>query len=79
MLPADDDVRDGRPLDGAVPAEGVARLAVDVLRVSCIRSIVTLVDGDLDPRSFRMRLPEIRRSGEGRVNKTNIKLTAATS
>ena len=32
--PADEDVGDGRPLDRAVPAEGKARLAVDVLRVS---------------------------------------------
>lgn len=35
-VPADEDVGDSGPLDGAVPAEGEARLAVDVLRVSCI-------------------------------------------
>lgn len=50
---------DGGPLDRAVPAEGEARLVVDVLRVSSIRTIVTVVDGDLDLRSFRMRLPSI--------------------
>lgn len=47
---------DGRPLDGAVPAEGEARLTVDVLRVSCVGAVVTLVDGHFDLRSFRMRL-----------------------
>lgn len=52
---------DGGPLDRAVPAEGEARLAVDVLRVSCIRTIITVVDGDLDLHSFRMGLPRIRR------------------
>lgn len=52
---------DGGPLDRAVPAEGEARLVVDVLRVSCIRTIITVVDGDLDLRSFRMGLPRIRR------------------
>lgn len=52
---------DSGPLDWAVPAEGEARLAVDVLRVSCIRAIVTLVDGDLDFRSFSMGLPNVRR------------------
>lgn len=61
MVPADENVGDSGPLDGAVPAEGEPRLAVDVLRVSCIRTIVTLVDGDLDLCSFRMRLPEITR------------------
>lgn len=52
---------DGGPLDWAVPAEGESRLAVDVLRVSCIRTIITVVDGDLDLCSFRMGLPRIRR------------------
>lgn len=59
-MPADEDVGDRRPLDGAVPAESEARLAVDVLRVSCVRTIVTLVDGDLDLCSFRMRLWKTR-------------------
>lgn len=58
-VPAGENVCDGGPLDRAVPAEGEARLVVDVLRVSSIRTIVTVVDGDLDLRSFRMRLPSI--------------------
>lgn len=61
--PADDHVGDGRPLDRPVPAEGEARLAVDVLRVSCVRAVVALVDGDLDLRSFGVGLPEVKRSG----------------
>lgn len=56
--PADQNVSDGGSFDGSVPAEGEARLVVDVLRVSCIRTVVTLVDRHLDLRSFRMRLPE---------------------
>lgn len=52
---ADQKVGDGGSLHGAVPAEGEARLAVDVLRISCIRPIVTLVDRDLDLCSFGMR------------------------
>lgn len=62
-IPAGENVGDGGPLDWAVPAEGEARLAVDVLRVSCVRTIVTLVDGDLDLRSFRVGLPGTRRGG----------------
>lgn len=58
-VPAGENVCDGGPLDRAVPAEGEARLVVDVLRVSSIRTIVTVIDGDLDLRSFRMRLPSI--------------------
>lgn len=64
VIPADDDVRDGRPLHRAVPAEGEARLAVDVLRVPCVRAVVALVDGDLHLRSFGMGLPEIREKSE---------------
>ena len=60
-VPAGENVSDGGPLDRTVPAEGEARLVVDVLRVSCIRTIVTVVNGDLDLRSFRMRLPRITR------------------
>lgn len=52
---------DGRPLDRAVPAEGEARLTVDVLRVPCVRAVVALVDGHLDLGSFRVGL----RSSEG--------------
>lgn len=63
FIPAGENVGDGGPLDRAVPAEGEARLAVDVLRVSCVRTIVTLVDGDLDLRSFRVGLPGTRRGG----------------
>lgn len=48
---------DGRPLDRPVPAEGEARLAVDVLRVAGIRAIVALVDGHFNLGSFGMRLP----------------------
>lgn len=59
MLPADENVGDGGPFDRTVPAEGEARLVVDILRVSCVRTIVTLVDGNLDLRSFRMRLPKV--------------------
>lgn len=55
---------DGRPLDRAVPAEGEARLTVDVLRVSCVRAVVALVDGHFDLGSFRVRLGAIR----GQVN-----------
>jgi len=56
-------VRDGCPLDRPVPAEGEARLAVDVLRVPRVRAVVVLVDGDLDLRSFGVRLA--RREGGG--------------
>lgn len=49
---------DSGSFDGPVPAEGKARLAVNVLRVSCIRTIITLVYGHLDLRSFRMGLPD---------------------
>lgn len=59
-VPADQKVGDSGSLHGAVPAEGEARLAVDVLRISCIRPIVTLVDRDLDLCSFGMGLPKIR-------------------
>lgn len=57
---------DGRPLDRPVPAEGEARLAVDVLRVAGIRAIVALVDGNFNLGSFGMRLPRTwrrRRNG----------------
>lgn len=59
-VPADQKVGDGGSLHGAVPAEGEARLAVDVLRISCIRPIVRLVDRDLNLCSFGMGLPKIR-------------------
>lgn len=55
-LPAHQDVGDGGPLDGTVPAEGEAGLVVDVLRVPGVRAVVAVVDGDLDLRSFGMRL-----------------------
>lgn len=54
--PADQDVGHGRPLHRAVAAEGETRLAVDVLRVADVRAIVALVDGHVDPGSFRVRL-----------------------
>lgn len=67
---------DGRPLDRPVPAEGEARLAVDVLRVPCVRAIVALVDGDLDLRSFRMGLPRIGRGTEKyQTDRNNIETT----
>jgi len=68
--PADQDAGDGRPLDGAVPAEGEARLVVDVLGVSCVRAIVTLVDGDLDLRSFGMGLPQTTKTRANRSKST---------
>lgn len=52
---------DGRPLHRPVPAEGEARLVVDVLRVPGVRAIVALVDGDFNLGSFGMRLPRIGR------------------
>lgn len=52
---------DGRPLHRPVPAEGEARLVVDVLRVPGIRAIVALVDGNFNLGSFGMRLPRIER------------------
>lgn len=58
---------DHGPLDGAVPAEGEAGLVVDVLRVSCVRAVVAVVDGNLDLRSFGMRLEEPQ---EQRIQKT---------
>lgn len=58
MVPADEKVGDSGSLDGAVPAEGEAWLVMDVLRVSCVRAIVTFVDGDLDLCSFGMGLPK---------------------
>lgn len=58
--PAGENVGDRGSLDRPVPAEGKAWLAVDVLRVSGVRAVVALVDGDLDLRSFGVGLLRIR-------------------
>lgn len=56
--PAGKNMSNSSPFDRSVSAEGEARLAVDVLRVSCIWTIITLVYGDLNLCSFRMGLPK---------------------
>lgn len=66
---------DGRPLHRPVPAEGEARLVVDVLRVPGIRAIVALVDGNFNLGSFGMRLPRI----EGRRNRSQTFLLEFSS
>lgn len=56
VLPADQYVGHGGPLDGAVAAESEAGLAVDVLRVSDVRAVIALIDGHVYPCSFGVRL-----------------------
>lgn len=56
VLPADEDVGDGGPLDGAVATEGKSRLAVDVLRIPYVRAVVTFVYGNIYSCTFGMRL-----------------------
>lgn len=59
---------DGRPLHRPVPAEGEARLVVDVLRVPGIRAIVALVDGNFNLGSFGMRLKNREEKQESDVS-----------
>lgn len=55
-LPAHQYVSDGGPLDGAIAAEGEARLTVDVLWIAYVGAVIALIDGHIYPRSFRVRL-----------------------
>lgn len=66
LVPADEDVCEGGPLDGAVAAEGESRLAVDVLRVPHVRAVVALVYGHVYLCAFGMGL-------YGGTQKTNIR------
>lgn len=56
--PADKEVRNWSPLYWAVTAEGKARLAVDVLRVSHVRAVIAFINRHIYPGSSRMRLGE---------------------
>lgn len=66
VTPADEDVGDGGPLDGAVATEGESRLAMDVLRISHVRAVITFVYGHVYSRPFGMRL-------SGKARRTKMK------
>ena len=62
---ADEDVGDGRALDGAEAGEGEAgRLRDQVVRVARVGRVVELADGDVDAGAL---LDRLRRRREGGV------------
>ena len=65
---ADEDVGDGRALDGAEAGEGEAgRLRDQVVRVARVGRVVELADGDVDAGALLDRLRRRREGGVMRV------------
>lgn len=58
-LPANKYVCDRSPFDRPIATEGKPRLTMDILGISCIGAIVTLIDRYIYPSTFWMILKQI--------------------